>query len=194
MNKKAFSGIFTTDTRLHSSNTCHTYCCYAYHFTRSGCTLFTCDMYMCRLRLINDSVLSSLKIEGIRLLFILNLYFITKFRKNPVKFLPMMILLFFNVVKFPILFFNYALQPLRFIMRSGLDVPTFATRRLHSCHQARAPQRRKVKLWARNFRQFCLNSVFHITFRDLLHAVKLRRGTYGFTSPPKKGVLKIFLL
>jgi hypothetical protein len=29
----------------------------------------TCDMYMCRLRHINDSVLSSLKMEGIRLLF-----------------------------------------------------------------------------------------------------------------------------
>jgi hypothetical protein len=28
----------------------------------------TCDMYMCRLRHINDSVLSSLKMEGIRLL------------------------------------------------------------------------------------------------------------------------------
>jgi hypothetical protein len=44
------------------------YCCYAYHFTRIGCTLFTYDMYMCRLRLINDSVLSSLKMEGMRLL------------------------------------------------------------------------------------------------------------------------------
>jgi hypothetical protein len=37
-------------------------------FTHIGCTLFTCDMYMCRLRHINDSVLSSLKMEGIRLL------------------------------------------------------------------------------------------------------------------------------
>jgi hypothetical protein len=34
-----------------------------------SCTLFTCDMYMCRLRHINDPVLSSLKIEGIRLLY-----------------------------------------------------------------------------------------------------------------------------
>jgi hypothetical protein len=38
-------------------------------FTRISCILFTCDMYMCRLRYINDPVLSSLKIEGIRLLF-----------------------------------------------------------------------------------------------------------------------------
>jgi hypothetical protein len=29
-------------------------------------------------------------------------------------------------------------------------------------------------------------------FRDLLHAVKLRHGTDEFTSPPKKGVLRIF--
>jgi hypothetical protein len=37
-------------------------------FTRIGCTLFTCDMYMYRLRHINDPVLSSLKMEGIYLL------------------------------------------------------------------------------------------------------------------------------
>ena len=29
-------------------------------------------------------------------------------------------------------------------------------------------------------------------FRDLLHAANLRHGTDGFTSPPKKGVLRIF--
>jgi len=38
-------------------------------------------------------------------------------------------------------------------------------------------QRRKVELWARNVRYFCLNSDFHVTFSDLLHAVKLRHGT-----------------
>ena len=31
-----------------------------------------------------------------------------------------------------------------------------------------------------------------VTFRDLLDAVKLRHGADGFTSPPKKGVLRIF--
>jgi hypothetical protein len=41
-------------------------------FTRICCTLFTCDMYMCRLRHINDSVLSSLKMEGIRLLYVIS--------------------------------------------------------------------------------------------------------------------------
>jgi hypothetical protein len=33
-------------------------------FARISCTLFTCDMCMCRLRHINDPVLSSLKMEG----------------------------------------------------------------------------------------------------------------------------------
>jgi len=52
-------------------------------------------------------------------------------------------------------------------------------------------QRRKVELWARNVREFCLNADFHVIFRDLLHAVKLRYGTDGFISPPKEGVLRI---
>jgi hypothetical protein len=33
---------------------------------------------------------------------------------------------------------------------------------------------------------------FHVAFRDLLLAVKLRRGTHSFTSLPKEGVLRIF--
>jgi len=41
---------------------------------------------------------------------------------------------------------------------------------------------------------WCLNVHFHVSFRDLLHAANLRRGTDGFTSPPKEGVLRIFLL
>jgi len=32
----------------------------------------------------------------------------------------------------------------------------------------------------------------HVTFRDLLHAIKLQRGTDGFTFPPKEGMLRIF--
>jgi hypothetical protein len=68
--KKAFSSIFTIDTKsfIHITHIA------AMHiiFTRIGCTLFTCDMYMCRLRLINDPVLSSLRMEGISLLFFLS--------------------------------------------------------------------------------------------------------------------------
>ena len=33
---------------------------------------------------------------------------------------------------------------------------------------------------------------FHVTFRDLLHAVNLWHGKNGFTSLPKEGVLRIF--
>ena len=42
--------------------------------------------------------------------------------------------------------------------------------------------------------EFCLKMPdFHVTFRELLHAVNLRHETNGFTSLPKEGVLKIFL-
>ena len=88
--------------------------------------------------------------------------------------------------------FNYALQPLRLIVRSELDVPTFATRRLLACHHAWAPS---SEMWNYGWQmsgKFCLNAEFHVTFRDILHAVKLRHGTDGFTSPPKEGVLRIF--
>ena len=41
--------------------------------------------------------------------------------------------------------------------------------------------------------EFCLKIPdFHLTFRDILHAVNLRHETHGFTSPPKEGVLRIF--
>jgi len=78
------------------------------------------------------------------------------------------------------------------IVRSELDVPTFATGRVHTSPRE-STQRRKVELWARNVQEFCLNANSHVTFRDLLHAVKLRHGTDSFTSPPKEGVLRIFL-
>jgi hypothetical protein len=51
-----------------------------------------------------------------------------------------------------------------------------------------------VELWVRNILEFCLNANFQVTFRDLLHVVQLRYGTFGFTSPPKEGVLRIFRL
>jgi hypothetical protein len=50
----------------------------------------------------------------------------------------------------------------------------------------------KVERWTRNVRKFCLNADLHVTFRDLLHAGKLRHGIDGFTSPPKEGMLRIF--
>jgi hypothetical protein len=78
---------------------------------------------------------------------------------------------------------------LRLIVRAWLDVPIFASPRVSP---RESTQRRKVELWARNVREFCLNANFHVTFSDLLHAVKLRHGTDGFSSSPKEGVLRIF--
>jgi hypothetical protein len=45
--------------------TCHMYCCYAYRLY-----FLTCDKYKSSLRHLHDPVLSSLKLKGIRLLFI----------------------------------------------------------------------------------------------------------------------------
>ena len=88
--------------------------------------------------------------------------------------------------------FNYALQHFKAYC-------VIWVRRSNFCHQAsprvsprESTQRRKVKLWARNIREFCLNADLHFTFMDLLHAVTLRHGTDGFTSPPKEGVLRTF--
>ena len=41
--------------------------------------------------------------------------------------------------------------------------------------------------------EFCLKMPdFHVTFRDLLHAVNVRHGTNDFTSLPKEGRAKDF--
>jgi len=76
-----------------------------------------------------------------------------------------------------------------FNLRSGLDFQIFQF--FVSTRVTTREKRRKVELWARNVRKICLNADFHVTFRDLLHAVKLTHGTDGFTSPPKEGVLRI---
>jgi hypothetical protein len=81
---------------------------------------------------------------------------------------------------------------LRLIVRSGLHVPNFATRRLHACHHARAPSGGRWNCGREMSGKFCLNADLYVIFRDLLHALKLRHGTDGFTSPPKEGVLRIF--
>jgi len=91
-------------------------------------------------------------------------------------------------------YYNYQLRIAAFKAYCAIWI-----RRSNFRHQAsprvsprESTQRRKVELWARNVREFCLNADLHVTFRDLLHAVKLRHGTDGFTSPPKEGVLRIF--
>jgi len=77
-------------------------------------------------------------------------------------------------------------------MRSWLGVPTSATSRLHAFHHARAPSGGRWNCGREMSGKFCLNADLQVTFRDLLHAVKLRHGTDGFTSPPKEGVLRNF--
>ena len=59
-------------------------------------------------------------------------------------------------------------------------------------NDASEPQQRKVELWARNCREFCRKGRLLRHFWVLLHAVNLRHGTDGFTSPPKEGALRIF--
>jgi hypothetical protein len=84
--------------------------------------------------------------------------------------------------------FNYALQP--FKAYCTIWVRGFNFR--HQASPRESTQRRKVELCARNIREFCLNFDFHVTFRNLLHAVKVRNESDGFTSPPKEDVLRIF--
>jgi hypothetical protein len=64
-----------------------------------------------------------------------------------------------------LLFSTYALQPSRLIVRSGLDIPTFATRRLHACHHATTPSGRRWNCGGEMSGKFCLNSDFHVTCR-----------------------------
>jgi len=87
--------------------------------------------------------------------------------------------------------YNLRTAALRLIVRSWLDVPTFATRRLHTCHHARAPSGRRWNCGREMSSNFAERTI-STPFRDLLQAVKLRHGTNGFTSSPKEGVLRIF--
>jgi len=80
-------------------------------------------------------------------------------------------------------FFNYALQSFKAYC-------AIWGRRSNFRHQASlrvsprdSTKRWKVELWARNVREFCLNADLHVTFIDLLHAVKLRHGNEGFFFP-----------
>jgi hypothetical protein len=82
--------------------------------------------------------------------------------------------------------FNYALQPFKAYCAIWV-------RRSNFRHQA-FPRVSPLESTQREMSgKFCRNVDFHVTFRDLLHAVKLRHGTDGFTSPPKEGVLTICL-
>jgi hypothetical protein len=96
-----------------------------------------------------------------------------------------------NVTLFMFIF-NYALQSFKAYCAIWVRRSNFRHQASPRVSPRESTQRRKVELWARNVREFCLNAEFQVTFRDLLHVVKLRHGTDGFTSPPKEGVLRIF--
>jgi hypothetical protein len=91
----------------------------------------------------------------------------------------------------PIIIFNYALQPFKVYCAIWVGRSNFHHQVSPRVSPCESTQRWKVELWARNVREFGLNFDLHFTFRDLLHAVKLRHGSDGFTSPPKEGVLRI---
>ena len=78
---------------------------------------------------------------------------------------------------------------------SILTVPTFAARCLSASYTMREFQPAKSgtifgrETWPTILPRY---AEFHVHSRVLLHAVNLRYGTDGFTSPPKEGVLRIF--
>jgi hypothetical protein len=74
-----------------------------------------------------------------------------------------------------------------------LEVPTFSARCLHVQRRERPLAAEGGTLRGREmFQQISSRIRLLRNSRDLLHAVKLRHGTDGFTSPPKEGVLRTF--
>jgi len=59
------------------------------------------------------------------------------------------------------LFVQLRTAALRLIVRSWLDVPTFATRRLHAYHHARAPSGGRWNCWREMSGKFWRNDDFH---------------------------------
>jgi hypothetical protein len=93
--------------------------------------------------------------------------------------------LFISQTLLLLLFFNYTLQPSKAYCAIWVRRSSFQ-------HQASPRMERRWNCGREMFGKFCLNFYFYITFRNLLHAVKLRHGTNGFTSHSKEGVLRIF--
>ena len=73
-----------------------------------------------------------------------------------------------------------------------LGVPTFAARCLYVRNDARDPSSEKWNCGREICPVILPKFRLPLKFRDLLHAANLRHGTDGFTSPPNKGVLRIF--
>jgi len=94
------------------------------------------------------------------------------------------------MVKF--LFVQLRTAALRLIVRSWLDVPTFATRCLHACHHATAHSGGRWNCGREISGNFAEMTAYTLHLGIFYIAVKLRHGTDGFISPPKEGVLRIF--
>ena len=94
------------------------------------------------------------------------------------------------MVKF--LFVQLRTAALRLIVRSWLDVPTFATRCLHACHHATAHSGGRWNCGREISGNFAEMTAYTLHLGIFYIAVKLRHGTDGFTSPPKEGLLRIF--
>jgi hypothetical protein len=74
-----------------------------------------------------------------------------------------------------------------------LDVPTFSAMYLHVQRRERPLAAEGGTLRGREmFRQISSRIRLPRSYRDLLHVTNLRHGKDGFTSLPKKGVLRIF--
>ena len=74
-----------------------------------------------------------------------------------------------------------------------LDVPTFAARCLYVRNDdERDPSSERWNCGRERCPVILPKFRLPRKFRDLLHAVNLRHGADGFTSPPKEGVLRIF--
>jgi hypothetical protein len=70
--------------------------------------------------------------------------------------------------------FNYALQPFKAYCAIWVRRFNFRYQASPRVSPRECTKRRKMELRARNVREVCLNADFHVTFRDLLHAIKLR--------------------
>jgi hypothetical protein len=73
-----------------------------------------------------------------------------------------------------IFIFNYAMQPFKAYCAIWVKHSNFRHQASLRVSPRESTRRRKVELWARKIREFCLNTDFHVIFRGLLHAVKLR--------------------
>jgi hypothetical protein len=74
--------------------------------------------------------------------------------------------------------FNYALQPFKAYSVIWIRRSNFRHQVSPRVSPRVSTQRRKVELWARNIREFCLNVDFHVTFITCRKATTWNRRLY----------------